>query len=368
MNIYSILDNETIYYIYLHVPFCAKKCNYCTFLSYEKKEHLINDYVDALLKEINFLKNRFRIIPKTIYFGGGSPSLLNRNQIKNILSILVHPKTIEVSFEGNPEHLSFSYLRSLREMGINRLSIGAQTFNPRFLDILGRIHTAEKTKGAFYDAKQAGFKNINIDLIYSLPFQTLKDFKKDLEEILLLSPEHISVYNLEIEKGSALFDSSFKDKMPTQEDEASMFEYIISELEKAGYNHYEISNFSKTHPCQHNLSYWKNENYLGMGVGASSHLNGIRWQKTAQVEKYINCANDEMFSEMVDGIECSNIAKDRIFMGLRLLSGVPISYFRKFQGLTKNLIEKGLLEIKEHKIKLTRKGLFLANQVFLEYV
>ncbi|MCX5751690.1 MAG: radical SAM family heme chaperone HemW [Candidatus Saganbacteria bacterium] len=415
--------------LYIHIPFCKQKCNYCDFVSYAGKEALIDEYVTALINEIQSsplspppeaedsfpsplemerggpsrARDGVRSVT-TIYFGGGTPTLLEPKHFEKILgsSAQGSGSRREISIESNPGTADLSKLKALRSLGINRLSIGCQSFNDKHLKTLGRIHTAKQAIQFVKDARAAGFDNINLDLMFALPNQTLEEWKEDLATALSLGPEHISVYNLQIEEGTPfweLFKSEIRNsksetnsklKLPNEDMDADMYEYAIDTLKTAGYHHYEISNFAKPgFECQHNIAYWKNQNYLGIGAGAHSHVNGKRWANPNCIEEYIkNRSSDPIpVSEIVvrsldenrhpnndTGRACPERERGRpdrretIFMGLRLLDGIPIETFKGFEKELNESITDGLLVIHNNNVKLTRRGLMLANVVFERFI
>ena len=326
--------------LYIHLPFCKKKCNYCDFVSYAGKEKLIDEYVNALIRELESLLSTFYFQLSTIYLGGGTPTLLEPKHFDKIISTLIGhwlvpskfiPSSIEgvegslvinhseISIESNPATADKEKLKALRELGINRLSIGVQSFNNHHLKTLGRIHSAEEALRFYEDARSAGFKNINLDLIFALPNQTLEEWKVDLQTAFKLEPNHLSTYNLQIEENTPLWEMTKSQapnpkqspnpkiqipkrdgeprrlvsggpqlQLPNEEIELAMYEYAIETLASAGYKHYEISNFAKPgFECRHNINYWKNGNYIGIGAGAHSHLNGKRWANPDSLEAYI---------------------------------------------------------------------------------
>jgi oxygen-independent coproporphyrinogen-3 oxidase len=399
--------------IYLHIPFCKRKCNYCDFVSYAGKEGLIDEYVEVLSKEITALTRLPETclppclpagkVPEgggskvpTIFFGGGTPTLLMPKHFEKILGLLkmiiIINNDIEISLESNPGTINLNYLKEIRETGINRLSIGVQSFNDRHLKTLGRIHSSNEAIVAYNDARSAGFDNINLDLMYALPGQTLEEWKSDLRTAMDLNPNHLSIYNLQIEESTPFWHKftppplplgegerggEGKLSLPSEETEVSMFEYTIETLTAAGYNHYEISNFAKPgFECKHNINYWKNGNYIGIGAGAHSHLNGDRWANPDNLEKYMGWAaglvNGQRFkgqnTQPNDQSSRSTNQQETIFLGLRLLDGLAKENFAGFDSEVKELMKDGLLEEKKSKYKLTRRGLFLGNLVFEKFV
>lgn len=339
--------------LYIHIPFCKRKCNYCDFVSYANQEELIDDYVGALIKELT----TYDLRPTTIYFGGGTPTLLKIEHFRSILSSLSLADCRELTIEANPGTVNKAYLKELRQLGINRLSLGVQTFNDQHLKTLGRIHDSKQIFEAVEDARAAGFDNLNLDLIFALPDQTLEDWKSDLKTAASLKPEHLSTYNLQIEEGTPLFNSGHK---INEELDGEMYEYSIDTLTANGYQHYEISNFTRPgKECRHNINYWKNGDYIGIGAGAHSHFNGKRWANTESINEYIDCGTRDL--------EDSS-ATDTIFMGLRLLEGLPIEMFQGQDSKVDPLLEDGLLIRNNGHLKLSRRGLMLANLVFEKFI
>ncbi len=319
--------------IYLHIPFCKTKCIYCDFYSVTKREDSIDDFIDCLIKEIKLnqktLKNHTF---DTIFFGGGTPSVLSAQQIEKILNQLDKfydlDKNIEVTLECNPGEINFEKLRDFRELGINRLSIGFQSFNDSLLKFLGRLHSAEQSISTYNDAQRAGFDNINVDLIYDIPNQRVKDWKNDLFLATNLDPNHISAYSLTVEKNTALH-SMVKNKrvcMPSEKIDKKMFLETIEYLESKGYGHYEISNFSKKDKqCRHNLHYWRLEPYLAFGPGAHGFDGTKRWWNKKSIDHYIRSLNKNQ-----SPIQSEEILSDKdsfneaIMNGLRLMEGAQI--------------------------------------------
>jgi len=385
--------------LYIHIPFCKKKCNYCDFVSYAGKEELIDDYVDALVREINNSPH-FNVGCQaqnnagkphnelwgieTIYFGGGTPTLLEPKHFDKIInninsSFVIRNSAFEFSIEANPGTADKTKLKALRELGINRLSIGAQSFNDRHLKTLGRIHNSKAVHRFYGDARSAGFDNINLDLIFALPGQTLDEWKHDLDIALNLTtypPNHLSIYNLQLEEGTPLWEMKKSEtrnpkqirnpkfQIPNEEEELKMYEYTIETLSDAGYKHYEISNFAKPgFECKHNINYWKNGNYIGIGAGAHSHVNGKRWANPNCIETYIK--ESRRFPDVTD---TETDKRETVFLGLRLLEGLPVEKFSGFEKEVAELVKDGLLMKDNSHYKLSRQGLFLGNLVFEKFV
>lgn len=361
------------YSAYIHIPFCKKKCNYCDFVSYVGQEELIDAYVARLCQEIASSPLATTAPPlQTIYFGGGTPTLLEPKHFEKILSLLFpRGDEVEISIEANPGTADLAKLKALRSLGINRLSIGIQSFNDRHLKTLGRIHAAAQALNFYHQARRAGFAAINLDLIFALPGQTLEEWKKDLAIAVKLEPEHLSAYNLIIEAGTPFHEkfppsatgrlsSPGVDQLPDNETEAVMFEHAIEKLTGAGYRHYEISNFAQPgYECQHNLNYWQMGNWLGFGAGAHSQVGGWRWENPPLLKEYLAGVKPPERIATTQG--------EKIMMGLRFFDGIPKTELADFKKEMKELIDDGLLEEHLNNLRLTRRGLFLGNLVFEKF-
>ena len=360
--------------IYLHIPFCTKKCDYCDFCTFINMNKEYEKYCTALIEEI-------KLYPKenlydTIYFGGGTPSLLPVNLISDIMVNLKYKKDSEITLELNPNDITRENLKSLKEIGINRLSIGIQSFQDHILKFIGRDHTGNDAIKIFKESREVGFENISVDLMFGIPNQSLDDLKKDLELIKELSPENISIYSLIWEEGTLFWSKLQKGILfeMDQDLEADMFEYIIDFLTDLGYIHYEISNFSKENMYgKHNIKYWENKEFIGVGLSASEYLNGIRTSNVKNFHKYYYSLKnkkkpiDEKTIEIVDENEKEKL---KSMLGLRLVKK-GTEYFNNKK--IENLLKDGLLEIFENeegkkRLRLTRKGILLANNVFIEFV
>jgi len=365
-------------------------------VSYARKEDLIDDYVEALIKDISSQFSNLYFPLSTIYFGGGTPTLLKPKHFEKILKALESRKlkadsrAQEVSIEANPGTVSLEFLKKLHNIGINRLSLGAQSFNDKYLKYLGRIHNSKQIYQAFENAKEAGFENINLDLIFAIPGQTLEEWKEDLAEALSLKPEHLSTYNLQIEEGTPLWGNTkseilnpkqipiSKSKIINEDLDANMYELTIETLTSVGFKHYEISNFAKPgFECQHNINYWKMGNWLGIGAGAHSHVNGKHWENTSNVEEYIGSGGvrrngcrlaPDVSHDLPAGRQGATDQRETLFMGLRLLDGINKAHFIGFEKEIVELKQQGLLEESGDNIRLTKKGLFLGNLVFEKFV
>ncbi len=352
--------------LYIHIPFCMKKCAYCDFHSFEGKMSESKNYVDYLIKD-------FKSWPKytydTVYFGGGTPSLLEANEIERILKEIDISKDAEVTLELNPATANFEKLQNFRKSGINRLSIGIQSFNDEILKTLGRLHSAEKAKSTYYNARKAGFSNISLDLMFAVPGQTMEILKKDLETIKELNPEHISIYSLIWEEGTPFWDMLQKGLMKEcdNEVEAEMFELIIETLTGMGYVHYEISNFAKPDfEARHNSKYWENKEYIALGIGASFYTEGFRGKNLLGFNDYYN-AIDEGKKPWLETEKVENPKDYEYMLGLRLLQKGIVPTEENIKITCEKLKNEGyLIETEDNRYILSKKGLFFANKVFVE--
>lgn len=370
--------------LYIHIPFCAKKCYYCDFPSYSNLEEMITPYIIALKKEIQLIAIKYPdIIVKTIFIGGGTPTYIDSKYIIEIMETIRNNFTIinnaEISLEGNPGTYDFFKLSDYKEGGINRLSIGVQTTQDRLLNDLGRIHTKRQFLQAFNNAREIGFNNINIDLIFGLPNQSMEDWQETLEEVVRLQPTHLSCYSLIIEEGTPFYELYRKGRININEDlEREMYYYTKKILTSQGYNHYEISNFAKEgFQCIHNLIYWDVKPYIGIGSSAHSFLNNNRFSNYNSVEKYIeSLANNQLPISSVNKLSKEDLIEEYIFLGLRKIQGISARDFFNTYGekiesrygktldklVRENLIKKG------ENIALTSKGLDFANYVFQSFL
>ncbi|MHB9155926.1 MAG: radical SAM family heme chaperone HemW [Endomicrobiales bacterium] len=357
-----------MYGLYLHVPFCRRKCLYCDFVSQPSLE-LLPAYVGAVLLH---LRRHAGKPLSTVFAGGGTPTLLPPESIRETFSAirgLFDCRSLgEVTVEANPESLAEGALAALRSSGVNRLSIGAQSLCDRELAALGRVHTAEEFLSAFRRARASGFGNINIDLIYGLPSQTLEQWKKNLERAVALGSEHLSLYPLSIEP-----DTPFHDRgvAVSGDDQAEMYEWSAAFLSSAGYEHYEISNWARPgFACRHNLTYWQNREYIGVGPAAASYLDGRRSKNVPDVAEYIRRvkAGEDPADEKEEIDEAKRLSEE-IILKLRCSEGIGLERIRsRYPAAVKELLQKELLEPCGQNVRLTRKGMLLANQVFQEFV
>lgn len=368
--------------IYIHIPFCKRKCYYCDFISFAGKEEWIEDYVEAVIKEIKRedLEN-YHI--KTIYLGGGTPSILESKWIGKILKTIPFEKDIEITIEINPGTCSREKLQDYFAFGVNRLSIGLQSTSDRLLKQIGRIHNFQEFLEMYEMAREIGFQNINVDLMLGLPNQTLEDVLQSVNTVILLNPEHISLYSFILEEGTKI-DKMIKQnkaKMIEEELERKMYWETKKMLEEKGYLHYEISNFAKQgYESKHNLDCWNQEEYFGFGMAAHSYFDKIRCSNTDDMKEYLSFADNMPFKKNKIIHERQTIEdeeKEYMILGLRKLQGVSIEVFQeKFQknpiSLYESELEKlskiGLIKVKNDYIRLTKKGLDFANLVWEEFI
>ena len=368
--------------LYIHIPFCKQRCFYCDFPTFSGKDHLREEYVDALIKEIRDKCTKYLI--KTIFIGGGTPSYLGENELEKLLktvSELNLSKNMEYSMECNPGTVNEEKLKIMKKYGVNRISFGLQSCNDELLKNIGRIHTFKEFLENYKLARKIGFDNINIDLMYGLPNLTIEVWKDTLEEICKLKPEHISAYSLIIEEGTVFYNLYEKDKLklPSEDDERIMDKMTKDILINNGYHQYEISNFSlKNRECEHNKVYWSLDEYIGVGSASSSYINGYRLTNESNIGEYIRRvkSNEDTVVDKYKNLREDEI-EEFIFMGLRMLSGIDLLKFNRKFGLDiysiyKNVIEKniddGLLIINKDRMYLTTKGVELSNRVMSDFI
>lgn len=348
--------------VYIHIPFCLRKCNYCDFYSVKINEGKARTFTLALLEEIKRYSPNIKA--KTLYIGGGTPTSLPIPLLREIITAAKEsfslPPYGELSVEANPETLDEEKLALLLQIGVNRLSIGVQSFNDELLRFLGRVHSAEKARWVIKQAKKLGFENINLDLLFAIPGQSLDDWRDTLEETLSFQPTHISCYSLAFEKGTNLWKDWQKGKIQPMEEElsAEMFEEADNMLTSSGYVHYEISNYAiPGYECEHNLCYWRGEPYLGLGPSAVSYLPPHRLRNPS-LPAYLK-GEKAKIEEIVDEEERE---RERIILGLRLREGIEKP---KGTPLIEEMLNDGLMEEEEGKIRLTTKGMLVYNSIIL---
>lgn len=373
--------------IYIHIPFCKQKCFYCDFCSFANKNEMQGKYVETVINEIKNITHKEKYTVTTIYLGGGTPSILNPNYIKNILQEIKSSFEIlddaEITIEINPGTVNEEKLKGYKEYGINRLSIGLQSANDKILKNIGRIHDYKQFEETFFYARKCGFKNINVDLMIGLPTQAIEDVKQTLEKIIQKNPEHISVYSLIIEEGTIIekLINENKLQLPDEETERIMYWTVVNELKENGYNQYEISNFSKkTYESKHNTNCWKQKQYIGLGTSAHSYLNKKRYSNTNNIEEYIKNIQENNISKNItiheEQTEESTM-NEYMLLGLRMIQGININEFKqkfkidptiKYKEILEKLQKENLIQITETSIKLTKQGIDFGNIVWEEFI
>lgn len=371
--------------LYIHIPFCTSKCRYCDFYSVKYNSTIFKDFLSSLYKEISIYGKILSVKRvKTIYFGGGTPSLVEPEKLEDIINKLTSSFKIdekaEITLECNPSSLKKNKIKEYKKIGVNRLSLGIQSFCDQELRLLGRIHTSKEARKVIDWVKDI-YSNFNIDLIFAIPGQNMKDWKENLKFALSYNPPHLSLYNLQIEEDTPLQIMVNKGEIKPVDNEidASMYIYATNKLKEEGYSQYEISNFShSSFFSRHNMIYWKYEPYIGLGPSAHSFTGQQRFYNYSDVKKYIGMLslNKLPISNIINLTKREKMA-EMMFMGLRLLQGVSLTDFRKrfkvelkevYEEELNKLTEKGLVNINNDKVKLTEKGLLFGNEVFAEFL
>jgi oxygen-independent coproporphyrinogen III oxidase len=362
--------------LYIHIPFCSSRCSYCDFATGIYQSELAEAYVRALVAEIKTSTNAGARID-TIYFGGGTPSLLDPAQLERILSAARNcfdlTEAAEITLEINPGTATLARLGEFRELGINRASFGVQTFDDRELAKLGRSHTASDARRTFHDLRAAGFANVSFDLIAGLPGQTLAGWERNVAEALELRPEHLSFYLLEVHSGTPLAQHIERGIQPKPDEDlaAVMYESMLERAVAAGYEHYEISNLCRPgFQSRHNTKYWTGEPYFGFGCSAHSYDGKTRrWSNQRDVLEYVRLV-DQGFSPIIEKqiLTESDIRAESLFLGLRLMQGLSLDLCKGYETDLTRFREAGLLELDGNSIRLTRNGALLSNEVFSAFV
>ncbi|MHC5280384.1 radical SAM family heme chaperone HemW [Listeria kieliensis] len=372
--------------VYIHIPFCEHICYYCDFNKVFLEGQPVDQYVDLLIREMELRTEGQKLETiETVFVGGGTPTTLTPKQIERLCEAVrrIFPlsEDVEFTFESNPGDLSVEKLRVMKESGVNRLSMGVQSFNQELLKKIGRIHTVEDVYESIRNAETVGLENLSIDLIFSLPGQTEADFKDTLSKALALDLPHYSAYSLIIEPKTIFYNLMQKGELilPSQDAEANMYDYLMSEMEKAGKKQYEISNFAE--PCfqsRHNLVYWSNDHYFGFGAGAHGYLQDTRYSNFGPLKQYmtpLEQGNLPVFQ--TKELSLKEEMEEEMFLGLRKVSGVSKTRFLEkfgkeleatFEQAIAVTSEKGWLDARTDSVKLTRAGRFLGNNVFREFL
>ncbi len=402
--------------IYVHIPFCVRKCNYCDFLSFNAKREVVDRYFEALKREVGLTASKNAVV-RSIFFGGGTPSFVDADKICDVLrdikSSFAISEDAEISIEVNPASAMFEKLCAYRKAGFNRISIGAQSLNDEELKVLGRAHDSKMFFETFENARRAGFDNINVDVMSALPGQSLESYLATLGKVIELRPEHISAYSLILEEGTPFYEMDLD--IPDEDTDRAMYHETKRILAEAGYHRYEISNYGLDgRECYHNKVYWRRGNYLGLGIGAASMIDNKRWSNTRDIERYVGILLDgacaDMEAEIYSNAEADLFDKDNdmlpgqdnvgtlseirenieelslqsqmeefMFLGLRLVEGVSIAEFRRLfckdiQEVYGEVIDKyiklGMMEYSEQDsfLCLTDSGLDVSNTVMAEFL
>ena len=366
---------------YVHIPFCTQICYYCDFSKVFIKNQPVDSYLEHLLEEFQFYDIQKL---RTLYIGGGTPTALSASQLEVLLKGLTKNLDLsvleELTIEANPGDLDADKIAVLKNSAVNRVSLGVQTFDDKMLKKIGRSHLEKDIYENIDRLKLAGFDNISIDLIYALPGQTMEQVKDNVAKAIGLDIPHMSLYSLILENHTVFMNRMRRGKLPLpkEELEAEMFEYIIVELERVGFEHYEISNFSKPgFESRHNLMYWDNAEYYGIGAGASGYVNGVRYKNHGPIRHYLNAVEKGNARITEEHLSQKEQMEEEMFLGLRKKSGVSMARFeekfgRSFDGLygeiVRDLVQQGLMQLDGDRVRMTKKGLFLGDTVAERFI
>ncbi|MBF2599502.1 oxygen-independent coproporphyrinogen III oxidase [Listeria seeligeri] len=372
--------------VYIHIPFCEHICYYCDFNKVFLEGQPVDEYVDLLIKEMQITAANKQMEPiDTVFVGGGTPTTLNEAQIAKLCTAIqeIFPmkEEVEFSFEANPGDLSVAKVQTMKDYGVNRISMGVQSFNNDLLKKIGRIHTVKDVYQSVENMRTVGFENVSIDLIFSLPGQTEADFQDTLNQALALDLPHYSAYSLIIEPKTIFYNLMQKGKLflPGQDAEANMYDLLLVEMEKHGRKQYEISNFAKEgFESKHNITYWSNEHYYGFGAGAHGYIGNTRYSNFGPIKKYMEPLQENKLPVFQQKeLTLKEKMEEEMFLGLRKVSGVSKARFQRkfdqdldatFQNAIQKTMAKGWLENNEENVALTRNGRFLGNNVFQEFL
>lgn len=367
--------------LYVHIPFCVRKCQYCDFLSGPSDEETKDRYIEALLKEIRAAEHTEDYEIVSVFIGGGTPSALKAEAIASIMSTLQEQfffcEDAEVTIEANPGTVDLEKLTIYRNVGINRLSLGLQSTDAEELKLLGRIHSYEEFLKSYEWAREAGFSNINIDLMFAIPGQTGEAWWQHLYQVAELNPEHISAYSLIIEEGTPFAEQNLD--LPDEDTEYQMYEDTAEILERYGYRQYEISNYAKQgYMCRHNAGYWQRREYLGFGLGASSLYRGMRFSNTRRMQEYLKeSRNPDQIRKDVTVLSRNERIEEFMFLGLRMTEGISEKKFEEnfdvrlmdvYGDILQKYEETGFMEHIETKWRLTRKGIHVSNHILADFL
>ena len=367
--------------LYVHIPFCVRKCQYCDFLSGPSDEETKDRYIEALLKEIRAAEHTEDYEIVSVFIGGGTPSALKAEAIASIMRTLQEQfffcEDAEVTIEANPGTVDLEKLTIYRNVGINRLSLGLQSTDAEELKLLGRIHSYEEFLKSYEWAREAGFSNINIDLMFAIPGQTGEAWRQHLYQAAELNPEHISAYSLIIEEGTPFAEQNLD--LPDEDTEYQMYEDTAEILERYGYRQYEISNYAKQgYMCRHNAGYWQRREYLGFGLGASSLYRGMRFSNTRRMQEYLKeSRNPDQIRKDVTVLSRNERIEEFMFLGLRMTEGISEKKFEEnfdvrlmdvYGDILQKYEETGFMEHIETKWRLTRKGIHVSNHILADFL
>ena len=367
--------------LYVHIPFCVRKCQYCDFLSGPSDEETKDRYIEALLKEIRATEHTEDYEIVSVFIGGGTPSALKAEAIASIMRTLQEQfffcEDAEVTIEANPGTVDLEKLTIYRNVGINRLSLGLQSTDAEELKLLGRIHSYEEFLKSYEWAREAGFSNINIDLMFAIPGQTGEAWRQHLYQVAELNPEHISAYSLIIEEGTPFAEQNLD--LPDEDTEYQMYEDTAEILERYGYRQYEISNYAKQgYMCRHNAGYWQRREYLGFGLGASSLYRGMRFSNTRRMQEYLKeSRNPDQIRKDVTVLSRNERIEEFMFLGLRMTEGISEKKFEEnfdvrlmdvYGDILQKYEETGFMEQIETKWRLTRKGIHVSNHILADFL
>lgn len=372
---------EKKFRLYVHIPFCKKKCDYCDFLSWSDSQENQKHYIQALCREIRSYQGRYPKRVSSLFVGGGTPSILDVDLLDTVMERLANifsfAEKAEISIEANPGTVTLEKLKAYKRMGIQRISFGLQSAKNQELRELGRIHTYEEFLEGYEWARRAGFENINVDLMSGIPRQTLKSWRQTLTQVVELQPEHISAYSLIIEEGTPF--ARKKLCLPEEEEEREMYESTTEILGRQGYVQYEISNYAQPgRACAHNVGYWVRDDYLGLGLGSASLMDNQRWNNTDSIEEYLAGARKpEEIRVAQEELSVPEQMEETMILGLRRMEGIRRKEFLETFGTElediyadaiRRLKNLGLLQDDGQRIFLTRRGISLSNQVFVEFM
>ncbi|MDP8232252.1 MAG: radical SAM family heme chaperone HemW [Candidatus Zophobacter franzmannii] len=370
----GIQTNQIVSHLYIHVPFCASKCGYCSFYSIPYSKSEMEKYCSYVLRELELYKEKYQILPKTIYFGGGTPSLLSSSFINSIIKSFPKEALEEITLEVNPINITEEFIWSIQETDINRISMGVQSFNNETLKLLGRKHDVKQVRKALRRLRNSEYDNISIDLIYGIPNQSIDSLKNDLRQIAILNPQHVSTYCLSLSEGVPM--KGLENQIPDDDVVNSMYYLISRYLNVRKYNHYEISNFSKPgFESKHNLGYWKLHNYVALGPSGSGFINNVHYTNPANLSEYYVQIDKGLITPDTEELSASLSESEYIIMNLRTDKGVILKdfaekYGHEFDSVYSTQLNKvsKYIRVESDRISLQRKYWFVSNSILNEFV